>query len=87
MAAAIFHATQEKRGPIGQKRSARVEDAVNGIGLILCGQDWIQGVADEQDIGLNQGFDQEASANNKTSCCTKPQLREGDCWLIMIWGR
>jgi hypothetical protein len=61
MAAAIFHATQKKSGPIGQKCSARVEDAVNGIGPILCGQDWIQGVASEQDIVLDQGFDQEAS--------------------------
>jgi len=84
VAAAVFHATQEKSGPIGQKRGARVEDAVNGIRPILCGQDGIQGVASEQDIGLNQGFNQMASGNKKTGWCRKPQMREGDWGLIMI---
>ena len=60
-ATAIFDAAEEKSGPVGQKCSARVEDAINAIRPILFGQDWIQGVAGEQDIVLDQGFDQEAS--------------------------
>jgi hypothetical protein len=45
MAAAIFHAAEEQRPSIGQKRYAGVEDGVNGIRPVVSGQNRIARMA------------------------------------------
>src|SRR2546428_10383431 len=49
---AIFHATKEKSGAVGQQRSARIKNAVHGIRPIFSGKDRIAGMPMKQRLVL-----------------------------------
>ena len=80
-AAAIFHAAEEKRGPIGQKCRARIENTIHGIGPVFCRQDRIRRVPGKQGVVLVHYLSQE-QFDSECQAVLAEQARKKACQLV-----
>ena len=87
VAAAIFHAAQQKSGAVGQKCSARIEDGVDRVGPILCSQDRIGSVAAKQQLVLDHHLSQGQFDSEYQSVSAEHAGQKKDCPLVRAYYR